>query len=237
MKKQLNMSEYSSSAFLPMNLQLFGASGDGSGEGGSGDGSAGSNGGENGGEGENPGGANGGAPSGNNEPGGGPVSFDDFLKEGKNQAEFDRRLSKAVDTALKKYKDKQKLLADEQASEAEKLKKMSEDEKREYEYNKQLKALQEREAEISRKELMAEAKATLAEKQIPADMASFLDYSDAEKCKASIEALEKSFKGAVETAVKDKLKGAPPIKKAPAEGDAMDELKKKIDESVRRGLI
>ena len=38
-----------------------------------------------------------------------PVTFDDFLKDGKNQAEFDKRVQKAINTAKT---DKEKALAE-----------------------------------------------------------------------------------------------------------------------------
>ena len=61
----------------------------------------------------------------NNEPAGAnnnPVTFDAFLKDRKNQAEFDRRVQKAIQTAQKKWKDKK---------EQEK----SEEERLQYQYN------------------------------------------------------------------------------------------------------
>ena len=45
-------------------------------------------------------------------------SFDDFLKNG-NQAEFDRRVNKAVETAVGKAREKWELLTNDKLSEAE----------------------------------------------------------------------------------------------------------------------
>ena len=71
-----------------------------------------------------------------NEPKG--VSFDDFLKDKANQAEFDRRVAKALETQKgkldKDYADK--LAA--QKTEAEKLARMNAEQKAEYEKQKQL---------------------------------------------------------------------------------------------------
>lgn len=55
-------------------------------------------------------------------------SFDDFLKNG-NQAEFDRRVNKAVETAVGKAREKWELLTNDKLSEAEKLSKMTKEEK------------------------------------------------------------------------------------------------------------
>ena len=42
------------------------------------------------------------------------------------------------------------------------------------------------------------------------DLAEVLIYEDADKCKASIDAVEKAFQASVEKAVNDKLRGTPP---------------------------
>ena len=47
-----------------------------------------------------------------------PISFDDFLKDSKNQAEFDKRVQKAIQTAETKWKAKN----DEAKTEAERKK-------------------------------------------------------------------------------------------------------------------
>lgn len=160
-----------------------------------------------------------------------PVSFDDFLKGDGNQAEFDRRVQKAVNTAVTKAQQKWQALADENLSEAEKLAKMTKEEKAKYLQQKKEKELINREAEITRKELMAEAKNTLVEKKLPAGLADVLNYADADSCSKSISAVEKAFQEAVETAVQDRLKGGKPPKKAPENND---DLEKQIEEAMRR---
>ena len=160
-----------------------------------------------------------------------PVSFDDFLKGDGNQAEFDRRVQKAVNTAVTKAQQKWQALADENLSEAEKLAKMTKEEKAQYLQPKKEKELINREAEITRKELMAEAKNTLVEKKLPAGLADVLNYADADSCSKSISAVEKAFQEAVETAVQDRLKGGKPPKKAPENND---DLEKQIEEAMRR---
>ena len=160
-----------------------------------------------------------------------PVSFDDFLKGDGNQAEFDRRVQKAVNTAVTKAQQKWQALADENLSEAEKLAKMTKEEKAQYLQQKKEKELINREAEITRKELMAEAKNTLVEKKLPAGLADVLNYADADSCSKSISAVGKAFQEAVETAVQDRLKGGKPPKKAPENND---DLEKQIEEAMRR---
>lgn len=197
---------------VPMNLQLFAEGGDGAGaDGGNGGGS---------GDGEGAGGE-GGAGSDT------PPSFDDFLKTGGNQAEFDRRVQKAVNTAVTKAQEKWQALADDKLSEAEKLAKMTKEEKAQYMQQKREKELADREAAITRKELMAEAKNTLASDGLPQELAEVLDYSDADTCKKSMEKVKEVFQRAVETAVEEKLKGGKPPKKAPG-GDAQKALEEQV---------
>lgn len=195
---------------VPMNLQLFAEGGDG----------AGADGGNGGGSGEGAGGEGGAG-------GDTPPSFDDFLKTGGNQAEFDRRVQKAVNTAVTKAQEKWQALADDKLSEAEKLAKMTKEEKAQYMQQKREKELADREAAITRKELMAEAKNTLASDGLPQELAEVLDYSDADTCKKSMEKVKEVFQRAVETAVEEKLKGGKPPKKAPG-GDAQKALEEQV---------
>lgn len=134
---------------VPMNLQLFAEGGDGAGAGegngsGSGEGT--------GGEGDN------------------PPSFDDFLKTGSNQAEFDRRVQKAVNTAVTNAQEKWQALTDDKLSEADKLAKMTKEEKAQYMQKKKEKELSDREAAVTRSELMAEAKNNLSDEGFPVEL-------------------------------------------------------------------
>lgn len=194
---------------VPMNLQLF-AEGDGAGAGDDG---------------------NGGGAGGDNGSGEGgedtPPSFDDFLKTGDNQAEFDRRLQKAINTAVTNEQKKWQAMTDDKLSEAEKLAKMTEEEKTKYLQQKREKNLTDREAAVTRKELMAEAKNTLASDNLPVELAEVLDYTDADSCMKSMEKVKNAFQKAVEAAVEEKLKGGKPPKKAP-ETDTQKALEQQV---------
>ena len=200
---------------LKMNLHLFGHEGDGTG-------------------GDNGGGAGEGDPAGGNLAGGADKpgeggkdpSFDEVLKGG-HQAEFDRRIQKAIDTALTNQKSKYEALMDDKLSEADKLAKMNKEEKAQYLQQKKERELSDKEAAITRRELMAEAKNTLAEKKLSVGLAEVLNYADADSCNKSIAAVEKAFQEAVQSAVEEKLKGGTPPKKAPAGGD---DLAKQVED-------
>lgn len=190
-KFKRNRAEAREKRFCKMNIQLF-AEGDGAGAGdGNGDGA----------------GGEGSSGDGNQEP----KSFDDVLKNKEFQAEFDRRVQKAIDTA----KNKWDASMNDKLTEAEKMAKMTKEERAAYEKQKKEKELNDREEAITKRELMAEAKNTLAEKKLPVSLATILDYKDADACKASISAVEKAFQEAVQAAVEERLKGGKPIKKAP----------------------
>lgn len=167
-----------------------------------------------------------------------PMTFDEFLKSNKDfQAEFDRRVNKAINTAVTNERQKAETLADERVSEAEKLARMTKDERDRYNLQKREKALEAREREITRRELQATARSTLAEKSLPMDLADILDYTDADACSESMEKVEKIFQSAMATTINERLKGAGPLRKAPnKETDALAAMREQVEKAVQGGL-
>lgn len=173
--------------------------------------------GDDGGSGEGNGGGAGGEGGSGGEPGGGsgsdePMSFDDFLKREGNQAEFDRRVNKAVGTAVKNAEEKWKVLMDDNLSEAEKLAKMTKAEQIEYKNKKLEKELEALKREKEASELAAEARKTLAGEKItiPDELLANLIGKDAAQTKVNVESFSKMYKAAVQDGVKEALKGEPP---------------------------
>lgn len=148
-----------------------------------------------------------------------PKSFDDILKEANYQSEFDRRVTKAINTAVGKERARLEALHNQELTEAEKLAKMTEEEKNEYKAQQKEAEIKKREAAITKRELMAEAKEKLAEKGLPLNLANTLIYDSAESVKSSLEDLEKAFNEAVAKTVEDKLKGGTPPKDAGSVGE------------------
>lgn len=175
------------------NLQLFAEPGGDSG--GSGDGN----------------GAGAGTDSGNNS-GNVTMSFDDFLKLEGNQSEFDRRVQKAVNTAVTNAQTKWKTLTDDKVSEAEKLAQMTKEEKAEYRANKAEKALEDMKRLNARADMAKEARKMLKEEEIniPDELVMNLVAEDADGTKKAVEAFAAMYKEAVKNAVKEALKGNPP---------------------------
>lgn len=153
-------------------------------------------------------------------------SFDDFLKGEGNQAEFDRRMQKAIDTALTNAQKKWKALTDDKLSEAEKLAQMTKEEKAEY----RAKQLEKELADLKRKNAVSDmskaARKMLADEEINItdELLGHLVSEDAEDTKATVESFVKLYKSAVQEAVKDALKGKPPK----AGGDGKEVTKEQI---------
>lgn len=147
--------------------------------------------------------------TGANEPGQEqqPKTFDEMLKDKTYQSEFDKRVAKALETAKGKWESDHQAKLEAAKTEAEKMAAMNEKQKADYERDKQIKALEQREREITTRELKATAYETLAEKGLPKELAEILNYTDADQCKASIDAVEKAFQSSVEKAVNEKLRG------------------------------
>lgn len=148
--------------------------------------------------------------TGANEPGQEqqPKTFDEMLKDKTYQSEFDKRVAKALETAKGKWESDHQAKLEAAKTEAEKMAAMNEKQKADYERDKQIKALEAREKDITTRELKATAYETLAEKGLPKDLADILNYANAESCNKSIESVEKAFQLAVEKAVNEKLRGS-----------------------------
>jgi len=188
----------------PFDLQLF-AEGDGAG---AGDGNGGGSGaGAGGGTGEE-GGAGTGSGGGDDKP----VTFDDFLKGEGNQAEFDRRVQKAINTAVTTAQEKWQALTDDKLSEAEKLAKMTKEEKAEYKAKKLEKEIADLKRANALSDMSKTARKMLSEEEITIsdELLSHLVSDDAADTKTAVESFANLFKKSVQNAVKDALKGDPP---------------------------
>lgn len=129
---------------------------------------------------------------------------------GANQIEktfTQKDVDKLIQDRLAREQSKWEKKIQDERTEAEKLAKMNADQKAKYVEEKRIAELEKREKEITTRELRATAYETLAEKNLPKDLVDILNYSDAEQCNKSIEAVEKAFQSAVEKAVNEKLRG------------------------------
>ena len=120
------------------------------------------------------------------------------------QSEADRRVSEALKKQAKKNEEK--------VREAEKLAKMSADEKYEYELEQREKAIQAKEKELALAENKNVASKILADKGLSLELVDFVIAEDAETMKSNIDVLERAFKKSVKAEVEKRL-GSPVTKK------------------------
>lgn len=179
---------------------------------------------------EDAGNGGGGEPAGEGKERQEPMTFDEMLASNPDyQKEFDRRTTKGINTAVSKERARLEALHNAELTEAEKLAKMTEEEKNEYKAQQREVEMRKREAAITKRELMAEAKEKLAEKGLPMTLAEIVDYTNAESAKNSIDAIEKSFNETVAKTVEDKLKGGQPPKDAGSVGEKSKEKAKEAE--------
>ncbi len=123
--------------------------------------------------------------------------------------EFDAAVSKAVEKALenndKKWASKIEQATADAKSEAEKMAKMNEEQKAEYERKQLEEGFAKREAELTRRELRAQSATQLAQDGLPTELVEVLDYSNADNCQASYLKIKDVFQKSVEKAVNKKL--------------------------------
>ena len=122
----------------------------------------------------------------------------------------DAEVDEIIDKKYAKWKSEQEA----KESEAKKLAKMNADEKKDYQLKQREQELADREAEITRKELTAEARSMLSERDLPVELVDVVNLTDADSVTESINAIQKSWEAAVQKGVSDRLKGSAPIKSA-----------------------
>lgn len=111
------------------------------------------------------------------------------------QSQFDKLMGKALETAKGNWQKEQNMTAEQLAEQ----KGREADEK-----------LQKREAELTRRELRADALTLLGEKGLPASLIDCVALDSKDGMTASVAAAEKAFRASVDAEVAEKLKGTPP---------------------------
>ena len=156
-------------------------------------------------------------------------TFENFLKDGKNQAEFDRRVSKAIETALGNAKVKWQEDADQKAEEAAKVAKMNAEQKQQYEMDK-LKRVNERlQAESVKNQLSRNAAGVLSDKGIEAtqEVLDFVVGADEADTNARIDTLVKIVESQLKKAEIARATGTTP-KTMTNQGSQMSEFDKRL---------
>lgn len=147
----------------------------------------------------------------------------DSVQEEKHERTFTRaEIGKMLSAERSKWEAEQEAKENEaKENEAKKLAKMNADEKQKYQLDQREQELADREKAIARKELTAEAKAMLSERDLPVELVNVVDLTSAETVSQSVAVLQKSWEQAVQKGVQEKLKGGAPMKQAPVDSDGI----------------
>ncbi len=162
-------------------------------------------------------------------------TFDDILSDPKKQAEFDKRVAKAIDTARNKWVAE----TEEKENEAKRLAKMNAEQKAQHEKAKLEARIAELEAERTLSEMKSTARTMLSEANISVSDAllSQLVSIDADKTKNAVEAFSEAFTEAVEKEVKERLKSPAPKKSNGNSGLTKEQILAVKDTAERQKLI
>jgi hypothetical protein len=149
-------------------------------------------------------------------------SFDEML-QGGYQAEFDRRISKAIATAKANW---EKAQADEQ-DEAAKLAKMNATERERYQLDKDKAAFAEQQARFAAQQMQVSVGTELQKRGLDAGFAKYLSCKTAEESKANLDEFQNLWNSALGQAVKGRMRGdGAPRDPEQGKGYTREELKR-----------
>lgn len=150
--------------------------------------------------------------------------FDVLLQDRDFQSEFDRRVSRALETARGKWAQETERKIERVREETERLARMSGEERMAHDFAQREAELTAREQEIVSRELRAEAARLLSERSLPCELAQALCYEDSERLSQSLDAAEKAFRQAVQQGVEDRLRACTPaMARSGSGGDVSDD--------------
>lgn len=144
-------------------------------------------------------------------------------KAPEKKPEDEKKFTQAeVDKMIEKRLAREKQKAEDEKKEAERLAKMTEQERLEEEFKKKQADLDARIKELDKKEMQNTSLDILVEKgyspSTSKQLLAFLDYSDADACKKSIDTIHNVLSKIIETEVNNKIKGGSVTPKKPNSG-------------------
>lgn len=148
--------------------------------------------------------------------------------EAEVQSMIDQRVTQALKTAERKNQAK--------IREAEKLAKMNDDDRREYDYQQRMAALEAKEREFALLENKNEASKILADKGLSLALVDFIVAEDAETMNNNIKILENAFKQSVKAEVEKRMAGNTPKKNLPLDQPITKEAFRKMSASEMMNL-
>lgn len=161
-------------------------------------------------------------------------TFDDVLSNKEYQAEFDRRVQKAIQTHETKLKEQWKLEQDTQKSEAEKLAQMNETQKLQYQLKKQSEENEKIQRKLNARDLKDEGFkiATAPDTAFDPEFLNLFDYENmtAEQLQEKTKLIKAIQDRIVEKAVNEWSKEKPPYNPDPSGN------KSSADEAIRKAM-
>lgn len=148
------------------------------------------------------------AEEGQENAGGTPEDYASAEATGKTYTEDEFRAE--VDKLTKQHQEELAAKLEAAKQEAEKLAKMSQDEKNQFELEKRLKELEDREKALAMRELRTETAKLVAKEGLPDEVVDLILADDQENTKKNFERFKTVFDGAVQAAVEERLKGKSP---------------------------
>lgn len=144
------------------------------------------------------------------------------------QEEFDKALQSEVDRRITQAMEKANRKADARVKEAEKLAKMNEQQRYEYELESREKAIAEKEKQLALAENKATAASILSDMGISAKLVDFVVAEDADTMNENITLLEKEFKASVKAEVEKRLATTTPKKNLPPDSTITKDIFSKM---------
>ena len=136
--------------------------------------------------------------------------FDELLRDRDFQSEFDRRISRALETARGKWAQETRQKIEQARREEQQIARLNNDERISQEYAVREAELVKRENLLFERELRAEAVKMLNERGLPPELAGAINYSSEESMKNSMETAELAFRAAVQSGVEQRMRGSVP---------------------------
>lgn len=126
------------------------------------------------------------------------------------QDDVDSIITKRLEREQKKWEKNLTEKIEKERKEAERLAKLSAEEKEKEVLEKTKKEIEKTKNNLKKRELLLDAKDVLSDKALPVNFAERLLGEDAESTMDNIKAFEEEWQKAIEKAVNDKLKGTTP---------------------------
>ena len=160
-----------------------------------------------------------------------PKTYTEEEVEKKLQAESDRRVTKALQTAKEKWEQEFSQKLEKEKQEAEELAKLSEKERAKVEFEKQQKEFENERKQFQRERLELQTVKELSARNLPSEFANFVMGENAEATMERLAAFEAQWQKSIESTINDRLKGTKP--KTGGSVNELDQLKEKLSKATK----